>query len=84
MKSMEFKSHVGPDGKLKLEIPLSISNADLEVIVIVQPLIPTPAAKTPEELGRPSGFFEETFGSFRDEPLVRGEQGAYEIKDELK
>ena len=43
MKSVEFKSHVGPDGKLKLEIPLSISNADLEVIVIVQPLIPNPA-----------------------------------------
>jgi hypothetical protein len=84
MKSMEFKSHVGPDGKLQLEIPLPFSNADLEVIVIVQPLTPALAAKTPEELGWPPGFFEETFGSFRDEPLVRGEQGAYEIRDELK
>ena len=84
MKSMEFKSHVGPDGKLKLEIPLPFSNADLEVIAIVQPLTPAPAAKTPEESGWPPRFFEQTFGSFRDEPLVRAEQGAYEIRDALK
>ena len=36
-----------------------------------------------EAKGWPAGFFEETFGSFSDEPLVRDEQGAYEIRDEL-
>ncbi len=36
-----------------------------------------------EAKGWLAGFFEETFGSFSDEPLVRDEQGAYEIRDEL-
>ena len=33
--------------------------------------------------GWPAGLFEETFGSLSDEPLVRDEQGTYEIRDEL-
>ena len=36
-----------------------------------------------EAKGWPAGFFEETFGSLSDEPLVRDEQGTYEIRDEL-
>ena len=31
----------------------------------------------------PPGFFEETFGAFRDEPLVREPQGTYVVRDEL-
>jgi hypothetical protein len=29
-------------------------------------------------------FFTETFGAFRDEPLVREPQGTYEMRDELE
>ncbi len=39
--------------------------------------------KTPEELGWPPGYFEETYGSFRDEPLERGPQGEYPVRNKL-
>jgi hypothetical protein len=83
MQSIKVRSRVGSDGMLHLQIPGGIKNTDLEVIVIFQPVASETEAKTPEDLGWPPGFFERTFGCFRDEPLVRGEQGEYEIREEL-
>lgn len=82
MQSIKIQSHVGSDGILKLEIPLGLTDRDLEVLVVVQPLAPTDAT-TPEDLGWPPSFFEETFGSLKDELLVREPQGEYETRDEL-
>lgn len=76
MLSHTLHTHVGEDGILKLEMPLSISNADLEVILIVNPLhlinewSPT--------------FFTEILGAWDGTPLVRESQGSYEVRDELK
>ncbi|MBA3922304.1 MAG: type II toxin-antitoxin system ParD family antitoxin [Nostocaceae cyanobacterium] len=39
--------------------------------------------KTPEELGWPSGFFEQTAGCLQDDPLVRYPQGEYEQRETL-
>lgn len=39
--------------------------------------------QTPEDLGYPPGFFEEVAGSWEGEPLVRVEQGEYQIREEL-
>jgi len=39
--------------------------------------------KTPEELGLNPGFFERTAGAWEGEPLTRGEQGEYEIREPL-
>ncbi|MEG3925906.1 MULTISPECIES: hypothetical protein [unclassified Microcoleus] len=83
MQSIKLRSHVGSDGMLHLQIPGGIKDTDLEVIVIFQPIATASEAKTPEDLGWPPGFFERTFGCFQDEPLVRGEQGEYEEREEL-
>lgn len=83
MQSITVKSHVGTDGVLNLQIPLAVSETDVEVLVVVQPLGPSEPRAAAEAKRWPAGFFEETFGSFSDEPLVRDEQGAYEIRDEL-
>jgi plasmid stability protein len=42
-----------------------------------------PVKKTPEELGWSPGFFEEVIGGWVGEPLVRAEQGDYEIREPL-
>lgn len=39
MQTMTFRSHVGEDGVLRLNVPTGMTNADLEVVVVVQPLI---------------------------------------------
>lgn len=82
MNSIALKTHVGSDGRLRLNIPTGLTDTDLEVIVIMQPVITKPATK-PKDLAWPPGFFEQTFGSFKDEPLERPEQGEYEQRDEV-
>jgi len=84
MQSITLKSHVGTDGILKLQVPVGITNADLEVMVVVQPIALAATLKTPQDLGWPPGFFEQTAGCWQGEPLIREPQGEYEIRDELQ
>jgi hypothetical protein len=83
MKSVTFHSHVGADGILNLQIPVGIINTELEVMVIVQPVV-QPESKSAEPSGWLPGFFEEVIGSWAGEPLVRPEQGEYEMRAEFK
>ena len=78
METITLHSRVGADGVLKLQVPVKVTNTDLDVVLIVQPV-----ASGGQELGWTPGFFEQTYGSFRDQPLVRESQGEYETRDEL-
>jgi hypothetical protein len=62
MDTIKLRSHVGPDGILKLEGPVGVKDTDLDVVVNVGPVGNGTAAKTPEERGWPAGFFEKTAG----------------------
>jgi len=83
MNSMKLRSHVGADGMLNLKVPVGVTNAEVEVVVVFQLVEQVQTPKKPEELGWPAGFFEQTAGAWSGEPLVRGEQGDYEERDEL-
>lgn len=37
MKAVQFDSHVGAGGVLKIEVPVDMTDADLDVVVIVSP-----------------------------------------------
>ena len=78
METITLHSRVGADGVLKLQVTVKLTNTELEVVLIVQPV-----ASARQEPGWPPGFFEQTYGSFRDQPLVRESQGEYETRDEL-
>jgi hypothetical protein len=78
METITLHSHVGADGLLKLQVPVKMTNTDLEVVLIMQPV--TAAG---ENLGWPPGFFEQTYGSFRDQPVMREPQGEYEVREDL-
>lgn len=82
MQSVKVQSHVGQDGILRLELPLDVVNTDVELLIVFQPILPDHPSSG--ALGWPSDFFEETFGSFKDEPLERLPQGEFEIRTELK
>jgi len=71
MDAIKLRSHVGPDGILKLEVPVGVKDTDLDVIVNVEPVGNGAPAKTPEELGWPKGFFEEVAGSMPDFPDIQ-------------
>ena len=63
MRSIKIRSHVGADGMLHLNIPLGLTDRDVEIMVIYQPLETESKTKTPQELGWAPGFFENTFGA---------------------
>ncbi len=77
MISVKTTAHVGPDGTLTLAVPTPLRETDVEVMVVVQPVALT------KEHGWPPGFFESTFGSLKDDPIERGPQGDYEVREAL-
>lgn len=66
MQTIKLDTRVGRDGILKLELPLDVSDMDVEVLVVVQ---------RKEKRGWPPGYFERTAGSLADDPLQRPSQG---------
>ncbi len=84
MQSISLQSHIGNDGILKLQIPVGISNVEVEVLVIMQPLSPPLPAEGPEALGWPAGFIESTAGAWNGEPPIRDPQQEYESREELR
>jgi hypothetical protein len=78
METIRLHSHVGSDGMLRVEVPVATRNSDLDVVLVVQPAAPHSVQNWPE------GFFEETFGAFRERPLERSPQGDYEARSRMK
>lgn len=72
MQIIKLHSHTDQAGILKLEVPLGLSEVDVEVIVVVQP--------TRNEHGWPPGFFERTIGAWVGD-LERAPQGEYEVRE---
>jgi len=79
METITLHSRVGADGVLKLQVPVKLTNTDLDVVLIVQPV-----ASGGQEPGWPPGFFEEVAGGWQGELLVREDQGQYEVREELE
>jgi hypothetical protein len=80
MVTFTVRSHVGKDGVLNLQLPIGVTDTDVEVVVVLQPKIDT--AKNSQDLGYPSLFFQETFGSIPDLEEIELE-GTYEMREEL-
>jgi len=80
MQTLTLHARVGKDGILKIETPIGITNADLEVILVVNPA----------DMGaRPlsawsANFFTEIIGGWEGERLAREPQGAYQTRGEFK
>jgi hypothetical protein len=83
MQSIKLKKRVGADGILHLDIPVGITDKEVEIMVIYQPLETPTQPKTPQQRGWNPGFFEEVIGGWVGEPLERPEQGEYETREQL-
>lgn len=75
MKTERIVERTGKDGVLHVSVPLGTPDAEYEIVLVVQPQQKKPVGSTPEELGWPPGYFEQTFGSITDETFVRPPQG---------
>jgi len=72
MQTIKLEKRVGSDGILTLELPLEITDTDLEILVVVQPKV---------KRIWPTGYFDQTAGSLADNPIERPPQGEYEVAD---
>ena len=74
MKTIKLRSHVGADGTLHLNVPIGIKDTELEVTLTIYP------ARQGKDY--PPEFFEQTYGSCKDDPIVIDDEGIYEERDE--
>ena len=79
MESAKIRTHIGSDGILKLEMPTGMTNLDLEVLIVMQPIEP----EAVDAMGYPIGYFDETYGSLADDPMERGAEPPIEVRDEF-
>lgn len=82
MQTVTLNSRSDHEGFLHLKIPAALPDAEIKVIIILQPTLPVSADPTPTELGWSPGFFERTAGAWEGE-LQREPQGEYEVREEL-
>jgi hypothetical protein len=70
------------EGTVSIDVPANLLRRKVEIIVI--PLDEVSGGVEEGRLrGWPPGFFEETAGSFADDPIQRAPQGAYERRRDL-
>lgn len=69
MHSLTLHARVGRDGILKLETPIGMTDAELEIILIVYPVNDARPA-----LEWPPNLFTEIIGGWEGKPLVREPQ----------
>src|SRR5438105_3150652 len=72
--SLQLKAHVGSDETLSLQVPTDFRETDVEILLVLNP-VPEASSSPVLDSEWPAGFFEATFGSCQDEPLVRLPQG---------
>lgn len=76
MQSINIRSHVGADGILHLDIPVEMTNTEIEVTVTIQEV-------SPQKRGWMPGFFEEVIGGWVGEPLERPKQEEYDYREQI-
>jgi hypothetical protein len=73
MESIKVRRHVGTDGILHLDIPIGVTEREVEVMVIYQPAPP------PTATGR---SLEQFYGICADDPIILDDQGISESLDD--
>jgi uncharacterized protein (DUF433 family) len=67
METITLKAHVGADGILTLQAPITVTNSGVEVVIVVQPVKPKA---------------ERAAGGWQGEKLVSKQSGEYEVRKE--
>ena len=79
MQTMTLKARSDHNGVVKLEIPINMANREVEIVLVMQ----ADEVESLDDMGYPIGYFEETYGSFADEPLQRDQPLHPDVRDEL-
>jgi hypothetical protein len=75
MQNIQFRTYIGEDGILKLQLPAQVKNTELEVLVVFQQTSTPEKDHTVTDQEWPPDFFEKTWGSCADAPITIDEAG---------
>ncbi|NEP80569.1 MAG: hypothetical protein F6K39_21805 [Okeania sp. SIO3B3] len=78
MTTIKFLSQVGEDGILHLGLPVSVTQTEIEVTLIIKEISETEEQKSRLEWQK---FIDETYGYLADKNLERPPQGNYEVRE---
>lgn len=83
MRTYQIKARSGGDGTLHLQLACGLADAEIDVIVIMEP---SAANGTGARLDRDEWrrFVAETAGSIQDSTFVRHPQGEYDEREPLE
>ena len=70
MVTISAKGRVKDDGTLDLHVTTGLFDTDVEILLMLEPLVLKSEKATSRESGWPEGYFEKTFGSFREDPIM--------------
>jgi hypothetical protein len=82
MTSISVKTRVQPDGTLQVAVSTGLPESDVDVLLVIRPANPG-SANAGTAHSWPANFFDTTFGSLADEPLVRPPELNYEAREKL-
>lgn len=83
MVTISAKGRVKLDGTLDLHVTTGMSETDVEVLLVLAPLVLKTDDGPLKEDGWPDGYFENTFGSLRDNPITYEPPPQLEKRQEL-
>jgi hypothetical protein len=82
LKPITVRTHTGPDGSLRIAVPTSVRETDVEVVLVIRP-VPADGGSGERASGWPDGFLERMYGSLADVGLKRHPQGDCETRDPI-
>jgi len=83
MATISAKGRVKDDGTLDLHVATGLRGTEVEVLLVLEPLVPKNAGKASGEGGWPKGYFESTFGSLRTIRLVRATLNVRDLRQSV-
>lgn len=70
LHSVKRRVKIDRDGLLRLEMPAGSANTEIEIVLVWQHA----SVGDVDGNGWPLGFFDRTYGSMADDPIVRHEE----------
>ena len=84
MVAVSAKGRVKDDDTLDRHVTTGLPETDVQVLLVLQPLVLKNEKLVSKEDGWPEGYFEKTFGSLRDNPITYEPPPQFETRQELR
>lgn len=84
MVTISAKGRVKGDGTLDLHVTTGLPETDVEVLLVLEPLVFKDEETAARTGGWPEGYFDKTFGCLQENPISYEPPPPFEIRQELR